>query len=343
MHLSTLWFLLDIVFWVGFLVLEGFDFGVGMLHSFVGRDDTERRILVNSIGPFWDGNEVWLIVAGAVIFAAFPSWYATMFSTLYLALVILLLALMARGVSFEYQRKVDDRRWRSAFRWSLTIGSALIPFLIGVALGDLLYGLPIDSGHNFTGSFVDLLRPYALWTGVTFVVMSLLMGTTYLALKTTGDLHDRVARLSGRVGWVAAVVVWGFVTWTHLGLGKGFLPNWTDVVAALAVIAAAWLASSKQEGWAFGAAAVGMAATVGSIFVELYPRVMVSSTNSAYSLTIANSSSPSYTLKVMTVIAVIAVPFILAYQAWSYHVFKARLSSPRVTVPPIPYNKEQMS
>ena len=336
MHLSTLWFLLDIVFWVGFLVLEGFDFGVGMLHSFVGRDDTERRILVNSIGPFWDGNEVWLIVAGAVIFAAFPSWYATMFSTLYLALVILLLALMARGVSFEYQRKVDDRRWRSAFRWSLTIGSALIPFLIGVALGDLLYGLPIDSEHNFTGSFVDLLRPYALWSGVTFVVMSLLMGTTYLALKTTGDLHDRVARLSGRVGWIAAVVVWGFVTWTHLGLGKGFLPNWTDVVAALAVIAAAWLASTNQEGWAFGAAAAGMAATVGSIFVELYPRVMVSSTNSAYSLTIANSSSPPYTLKVMTVIAVIAVPFILAYQAWSYHVFKGRLSSPRATVPKEP-------
>ena len=156
MHLSNLWYLIVALFWVGFFVLEGFDFGVGMLHSFVGKTDVERRIAVNSIGPFWDGNEVWLIVGGAAIFAAFPGWYATMFSTFYLALVVVLLALIVRGVSFEFQRKVDDPRWRAVWRWSLTIGSALIPLLLGTALGDLLHGLPIDKAHNYTGNF---LRP----------------------------------------------------------------------------------------------------------------------------------------------------------------------------------------
>jgi len=334
MRLSTLWFVIDAIFWVGFFVLEGFDLGVGMLHSFVGRNDMERRIAVNSIGPFWDGNEVWLIVAGAVIFAAFPGWYATMFSTFYLALVVLLLALMARGISFEYQRKVDDGRWYSSFRWALTIGSALIPLLLGVALGDLLHGLPIDSSHNYTGTFWGLLVPYGLYTGVTLVVMCLLMGATYLSLKTTGALHERVSTLSGRIGWVAFFVVWGFVSWTHIGLGEGFVPNPLEPVAVLAVFGAAWAASAKQEGWAFAAAAVGMAATVGSIFAELYPHVMVSTTNSAYTLTVANTTSPEYTLHVMTIVAVIFFPVVLLYQGWSYHVFKGRLSAPRVGAEP---------
>jgi len=329
MHLSTLWFVIDALFWVGFFVLEGFDFGVGVLHSFVAKDDTERRIAINSIGPVWDGNEVWLIVAGAVIFAAFPSWYATMFSTFYLALVVVLLALMVRGVAFEYQRKVDDPRWRAFFRWSLTIGSALIPLLVGVAFGDMLHGLPIDAAHNYTGNFFGLLTPYGLYTGVTMLVLTLLMGATYLSLKTVGDLHDRVVRLSGVIGWIAAVLVWGFVTWTHLGLGSGFVPNPLEVLAVLAVIASAWLANVKLEGWAFTAAAVGIASTLGSLVLELYPRVMVSTTSHAYNLTVANSASPSYTLRVMTVVAVIFFPVVLVYQGWTYHVFRGRLSAPR--------------
>ena len=194
--LGDFWFVIVAVFWVGFFVLEGFDFGVGMLHSFIGRTDVERRVLVNTIGPVWDGNEVWLIVAGAAIFAAFPGWYATLFSSLYLAVVILLAALMARGVSFEYQRKFDDPRWRSSWRWALTVGSALIPFLVGVALGDLLHGLPINSSHEFTGNFFDLLTPFGLWSGLTLLVLSLLMGATYLTLKTTGELHDRAQKAS---------------------------------------------------------------------------------------------------------------------------------------------------
>ncbi len=330
MTLGDLWFIVDVLFWVGFFVLEGFDFGVGMLHSFLGRNDTERRVLVNTIGPVWDGNEVWLIVAGAVIFAAFPGWYATMFSTFYLALVVLLLALMVRGLSFEYQRKFDDPRWRSTWRWGLTIGSALIPLLAGVALGDLLHGLPINSAHQYTGSFWGLLTPFGLWTGVTLMVLSLFMGATYLTLKTTGELHERAQQAAIVIGIASVVVTFGFMTWIHVGLGTGFVPKPIEALALMAVIAAAWLASAKAEGWAFVAAAVGIGGTVGSIFWELFPAVMISTTNSAYNLTVNNTASPPYTLKVMTVVAVIFFPIVLVYQAWGYHIFKKRLSVPRV-------------
>ena len=326
--LDNIWFIIVALFWVGFFVLEGFDFGVGMLHSFVGKTDVERRIAVNTIGPIWDGNEVWLIVAGAAIFAAFPSWYATMFSTFYLALVVVIVALILRGMSFEFHRKIDDPRWRSAWRWSLTIGSALIPLLLGTALGDLLHGLPIDSDHNYTGSFFGLLVPFGLFTGLTLMLLCLFLGATYLSLKTDGDLHDRVSGLSGRLGWLAAAVTFGWLTWSHLGLSVGFVPSPIDALALIAVVAAAWLAESRAEGWAFTAAAVAIGSVVGSIFFDLFPRVMVSSTNSAYDLTVANSASPSYTLKVMTVVAVVFFPVVLGYQAWSLWIFRARLRSP---------------
>jgi cytochrome d ubiquinol oxidase subunit II len=328
--LGDLWFIVDVLFWVGFFVLEGFDLGVGMLHSFLGRTDDERRVLVNTIGPVWDGNEVWLIVAGAVIFASFPGWYATMFSTFYLALVVLLLALIVRGVAFEYARKVDDPRWRAAWKWGLTVGSALIPLLVGVALGDLLHGLPIDAHHEYTGNFFDLLTPFGLWSGVTMLVLCLLMGATFLTLKTTGELHERIQRATVDIGVVAIVVTFGFMTWLHVGLSTGFVPKPLEALALMAVIAAAWLAWAKAEGWAFVAAAVGIGGTVGSIFQELFPRVMVSSTNAAYNLTVNNTASPSYTLKVMTVVAVVFFPVVLVYQAWGYHVFRKRLSVPRV-------------
>jgi len=328
--LGDLWFVIGAIFWAGFFVLEGFDFGVGMLHSFIGRNDLERRVIVNTIGPVWDGNEVWLIVAGAVIFAAFPGWYATMFSALYLALVVLLAALMARGVSFEYQRKFDDPRWRSSWRWALTIGSALVPLLLGVGLGDLLHGLPINSSHEFTGNFFDLLTPFGLWSGLTLLVLSLLMGATYLTLKTTGELHERAQKASAAIGAIAVVVTFGFMTWIHVGLSSGFVPKPIEALGLMAVIGAAWAAQAKAEGWAFTAAAIGIAGAVGALFSELYPRVMLSSTNSAYNLTIANSASPSYSLKVMTVVAVVVFPIVLIYQAWGYHVFRKRLAVPRV-------------
>ena len=336
MQLDNIWFVIVAIFWVGFFVLEGFDFGVGMLHSFVGRTDVERRIAVNSIGPIWDGNEVWLIVAGAAIFAAFPSWYATLFSTFYLALLIVLVALIGRGLSFEYQRKIDNPRWRATWRWSLTIGSALIPLLLGTALGDSLHGLPIDSAHNYTGSFWGLLVPFGLYTGLTLTVLSLFLGATYLTLKTDGALHDRCAGLAGRLGWLAALIAFGWLTWAHVGLSVGFVPNPIDALALIAIVAAAWLAESRSQGWAFTMAAIAIGSIVGSIFFELFPRLIVSSTNSSYNLTIANSVSPSYTLTVMTVVAAIFFPLVVAYQAWSLWVFRKRLISPPQPSPSTP-------
>jgi cytochrome bd ubiquinol oxidase subunit II len=335
-QLDNIWFVIVAIFWVGFFILEGFDFGVGMLHSFVGRNDLERRIAVNSIGPNWDGNEMWLVIAAAATFAAFPGWYATMFSTFYLVMLIVLVALIGRGVSFEFQRKTDNPRWRATWRWSLTLGSFLIPLALGTALGDLLHGLPIDSDHNYTGSFWGLLVPYGLYTGITLTVLSLFLGATFLTLKTDGQLHQRCARISGRLGWLAAAVAFGWLTWSHVGLSVGFVPNPIDALALIAVVAAAWLAESRAQGWAFTAAAIAIGSIVGSIFFDLFPRVMVSSTNTTYNLTIANSASPSYTLTVMTVVAAIAVPVVLAYQAWSFWVFRKRLTSPPIVATPPP-------
>ncbi len=329
----TFWYIVDAVFWVGFFVLEGFDFGVGMLHAVVGRTEREQRIAVNTIGPFWDGNEVWLIVAGAVIFAAFPQWYATMFSSFYLPLVLVLVALMGRGVAFEYRSKVHDERWTRAWRWSLTWGSALVPLLLGVALGDLLTGLPIDQAHQFTGDFVDLLRPYGIWTGATLLVLSLLSGSTFLALKTSGAVRRRAVALAPPVGWLASALVLGLVIWTQLQGSDRVVPSLLDGIAVLATMGAAWAASQEGEGWAFASASVAMGSVVALVFVSLHPHVMVSSTSPAYSLTVAGTASPHYTLEVMTVVAVVATPVVLAYQSWSYWVFRRRLTAPPESSP----------
>ena len=330
LHLNNLWFVIVAVFWVGFFFLEGFDFGVGMLHSFLGRTDGERRAIVNTIGPFWDGNEVWLVVAVAVIFSAFPAWYATMFSGFYLILFLTLIALMIRGVSFEYTRKSEDPTWRSAFRWTLTIGSLAIPFLLGMTLGDLLQGLPINSSHEYTGSFWNLLQPYGLYTGLTFVVTCLVLGVVFIVLKTEGPLHERAFRWAKVIGWVGFFVVWGFVTWSHVGLGRGFVPDVWEALAWLGALAVPVLIMGRLEGVPFICAGIAAAACVASIFGELYPNVMISSTSSANNLTITNAISPPYTLHVMSAVAAIMVPIILIYTAWGYHVYKQRLSTPRI-------------
>ena len=327
LHLHTLWFVLIAVLWVGFFVLEGFDFGVGMLHRLVGRTESEREVVVSTIGPWWDGNEVWLIVAGAGTFAAFPQWYATMFSALYLALVLVLVALMARGVSLEYTTKRAEPRWRERWRWALTVSSALIPLLLGIGLGDLLHGLPIDSGHEYTGSFWDLLTPYGIWTGLTLLGLCLLHGATFLKLRTTGVLRDRAQALGRPISWGATALVIGFVVWTRTFLGPD-VPDPVQALAVIAVVTAALLVGGEHDGWAFTASAIAIACCVGSIFIELYPNVMVSSTNSAYDLTVANSASGGYALKVMTIVAVVMLPVVLLYQGWSFHVFRGRLQGP---------------
>jgi cytochrome bd ubiquinol oxidase subunit II len=334
MGLQVFWFIVIAFFWTGFFILEGFDLGVGALHMVVGKTDIERRVAINSIGPFWDGNEVWLIVAGAATFAAFPLWYASMFSALYLAVMLVILALIIRGVSFEYRGKFMGTRWRTTWDWTLTIGSLLLPLLLGIALGDLLQGLPINSAGNYTGSFGDLFTGYGVWFGVTLLALSLAHGATYLNLKTTGIVQQRAHRLAGPLSWVAALFVLGFIIWTHLQSNRGVFPNPIQILAFLLVLGAAWAVRDDYHGWAFAATTAGMGATVIALFVTLYPDVMVSSTNSAYNLTVSNASSEHYSLLVMTIVALIFTPLVLAYQAWSYYVFRARVKGPGAEAPP---------
>jgi cytochrome bd ubiquinol oxidase subunit II len=328
MGLQIFWFIVVAFFWTGFFVLEGFDLGVGALHSVVGRTDIERRVAINTIGPYWDGNEVWLVVAGAAMFAAFPSWYASMFSALYLALMLVLLALIWRGVSFEYRGKSSSPRWRAVWDWSLTIGSGLLPVLLGIGLGDLLAGLPINQNGDFTGSFFDLLTPYGIWVGLTLLALTLAHGAMFLSLKTLGPVEERSTRLAGPLAWAAVPFVAGFGIWTHLQSGNGVIPGPAEVAAFLLVVGAAWAVREGHAGWGFAATTAAIATTVATMFVRLYPNVLVSSTNSTYNLTVKSTASSTYTLEVMTVIAVIFTPLVIGYQAWNYHVFRQRLQQP---------------
>jgi len=326
-HLVPFWFIVIAILWTGFFILEGFDFGVGMLHTAVGTDDASRRAAINTIGPLWDGNEVWLIVAGAAIFAAFPGWYATMFSGLYLAMVLLLAALIVRGVAFEYRGKRDGVRWRRTWDRLLTAGSVLAPLLIGIALGDLLHGLPINSNQDYTGSFWDLLPPYAVFTGITLVWVCLLHGATFLSLKTTGDMRQRAGMIARRVAPVTGAFVLGFVLLTHVTASTTFFLSPVDLLAVLAAIAAVWLVYDHRDGFAFAATTVTMAACIVSIFTGLYPNVMVSSTSKAYNLTVHNTASGPYSLKILTIVVIIFLPVVLAYQVWTYYIFRRRVSA----------------
>ena len=327
MDLPLIWFVIIAVFWTGFFVLEGFDFGVGALHTWVGRDEAGRRVAINSIGPLWDGNEVWLITAGAATFAAFPAWYATWFSALYLALVLVLLALIVRGVSFEFRGKHDSSRWRGTWTATLVAGSVLAPLLIGVGLGDLLAGLPIDSSGEFTGSFLDLLTPFGLLLGSTLLVLSLLHGSTFLAVKTDGEVRDRAIRAASGLRWAGAVLVVAAAAATWALGGRTVLAAVLGALSVLGVVASAMLVGRGRDGWSFVATAVTISATVAALFAGLYPNVLVSSTDPAYSLTVAGTASGQYALTVMTWVAVVLFPVVLAYQAWTAYVFRARISS----------------
>jgi cytochrome bd ubiquinol oxidase subunit II len=322
MTLVSFWFVVVVVFWTGFLVLEGFDFGVGMLHGVVGRDDRGRALALQTIGPLWDGNEVWLIVAAAGMFAAFPGWYATMFSGFYLAFLLVLVALIARGVSFEFGGRRDGPRWRRSWELATTGGSLLAPLLIGVALGNLLAGVPIGTDQEYAGTVADLLNGYALFCGVTVVLLCLLQGASFLALKTSGEVRDRARRVGRFLGPLTAATVAGFALWTQATAGRFTLPL---VVAVLAALAAAWQVGRGRDGVAFAATSLTMAAVVVSVFVALYPRVMVSSLGASSDLTVTNSASSPYALKVMTVAAAVLFPVVLAYQGWTYHVFRRRV------------------
>jgi cytochrome bd ubiquinol oxidase subunit II len=323
--LIPFWFIVITVLWLGFFVLEGFDFGVGMLHAGVGGGEAGRRAAINAIGPLWDGNEVWLIVAVAATFAAFPAWYATMMSGFYLVIVGVLVALIVRGVAFEYRGKRESARWRRTWDAAMTAGSLLAPFLLGLSLANLLHGVPLGPGHRFTGGLGSLFTGYAVFAGLTVTLVCVLHGATFLALKTAGQVRDRAGRIARLAGMPAALAVTAFAAWTHAASGTGVLLSPVELLAVLAALAAAWLAAERREGWAFTATTVTMAAIVLTVFTDLYPRVMVSSVSPGFSLTAPGTASGHYSLTVMTVVSVILLPFVLAYQSWTYYVFRRRL------------------
>jgi cytochrome d ubiquinol oxidase subunit II len=331
MDLNTLWFALIAVLFTGFFILEGFDYGVGILLPFLGKTDDERRMLINTIGPFWDANEVWLLAAGGAMFAAFPNWYATMFSGFYLALVIMLLALILRGVAFEFRSKDAHPRWRRLWDGALFLGSALPALLWGVAMGDLILGVPIDSTMNFAGNFFSLLSPLALLFGVTSFLGFSLLGAVFLCLRTSGDLAERAHRAASRL-WapttlIALVVlaIGYFVTGIFSRLGV--IPGIVLLAGGVGLLASGWLLRKRAHGWSFTMISLSVAFTLMTLFIGLYPRVMVSSLNEAWSLTIYNASSSPYTLRVMTIVTLTLLPFVLAYQAWSYWVFRKRIGA----------------
>ncbi len=324
MHLYDLWFVIIAVLWVGYFVLEGFDFGVGMLIRVLGRDEAERRVVLNTVGPLWDGNEVWLLVAGGATFAAFPDWYATLFSGFYLPLLLILLALIVRGVGFEYRGKRDDARWRRNWDLALLVGSAVPALLWGVAFANIVRGVPIGADKSYAGGFFTLLNPYALLGGLTTLSVFLLHGALFVSLKTRGQVHDRARRLAGRLFLLAVPVAAAFLLWT-LADHQSVQAAAAVVLAAGALVTALTFNAKERDGWAFGLSALAITATVASLFLALYPAVMPSSLNPAYSLTVSNAASSPYTLGVMSWVALLGTPLVLVYQGWSFWVFHQRL------------------
>lgn len=331
MGLQELWFVLIAVLYIGFFFLEGFDFGVGMLLPFLGKKDIERRTIINTIGPHWDGNEVWLITAGGATFAAFPRWYATMFSGFYPALFLLLIALIVRGVSFEFRSKLTSVRWRSFWDWAVAVASFLAAFLLGVAFANLAEGVPINANMQYTGNFWTLLNPYGLIGGFSNVAGFLLIGSIFLSLKTTGELEER-AHSAARKLWIPALVLILALLITtyiytdileHIGIDPGVVP----IASFVGLLLTGYFVYRKQNGWAFGMMAAHLSLTLVSCFMIMFPRVMISSTDPVFSLTITNASSSHYTLQVMSIVALIFVPIVLAYQFWTYRVFRKRLTA----------------
>jgi cytochrome d ubiquinol oxidase subunit II len=325
MDLAILWFGIVAFFFVGYFVLDGFDFGVGMALPFLGKDDVDRRVMINTIGPVWDLNETWVIVAGAALFAAFPEWYATLFSGFYLALLLILLALIVRGVSFEYRHQRPESRWKKWFDGMIIVGSAVPSLLWGVAFANIVQGVALDAGHNYTGTLFDLLNGYALLGGLTTLLLFFTHGVVFISLKTDGDIRERARRLAKKSGAAAIVVAAVFLLWTAMAhFSVVFV-----ILAALAAVAliASWFANARgAEGWSFGFMAGTIALAVVSLFAALFPDVMPSSPNPANTLTIANASSTDTTLTVMTWVAAISLPLILLYQGWTYWIFRKRVT-----------------
>ncbi|OZC32025.1 cytochrome d ubiquinol oxidase subunit II [Gordonia polyisoprenivorans] len=349
MSLENFWFIVVAVLFIGYFVLEGFDFGVGMLMPFLGAShtggdekvaadddaadpDKRRRALLNTIGPVWDGNEVWLLTAGGALFAAFGGWYATMFTAFYLPLFLILIGLITRVVAIEWRGKINDPRWRMWCDVGIGLGSWIPALLWGVAFANVVRGLPIDAAHQYTGGFFNLLNPYALLGGVTTLLAFLTHGAVFLGLKTSGVLQQDAMRYAKLLAIPTLVVAAAFLLWTQFAYGNGWtwIPVLIAAVAALVMVAATQV---QREGIAFLATSIAIAGTVATLFSVLFPNVLPSTIDSAYNLTVANTASSHYTLTVMTIAALIMTPIVIAYQGWTYWVFRKRISVGQIPAP----------
>ncbi|GFR38945.1 cytochrome D ubiquinol oxidase subunit II [Insulibacter thermoxylanivorax] len=331
MSLNDLWFLLIAVLFTGFFFLEGFDFGVGMATRTLAKGNLERRVLINTIGPFWDANEVWLITAAGAMFAAFPHWYSTLFSGYYLVLTFILLALIARGVAFEFRSKVDNPRWQNVWDIAIFIGSLFPPLLFGIMFTSMIKGVPIDHNMHMSAGFFDIINGYSVWGGITITGLCFLHGLIFISLRTTDDLRTRARTMATRWVPVQAVLLLVLVIWTAYATDL-FQARFTlsMIIVALGVVAVAltYAALRKgKEGLAFGMSGATIILMVASMFVGLFPNVMISTIDESFNLTVMNAASNPYTLKAMTIVAVCLLPFVLGYQIWSYYVFSKRVST----------------
>jgi cytochrome bd ubiquinol oxidase subunit II len=339
MDLNILWFILITILFIGFFFLEGFDYGVGMLLPFLGKNDAERRLIIRTIGPFWDGNEVWLLTAGGAMFAAFPNWYATLFSGFYLALALMLVALILRGVAFDFRNRDPRPGWRSFWDWMIFVGSFLPGLLWGVAISNVIEGVPIDANMNYVGGFWNLLNPYALLGGLAFVALFILHGAIFLTLQTEGDMLEKAHRAAQRAWLPATVLILLFVVvgyfttdvFVRLGIDPGVAP----LGAGAALISVIWFINARHNGWAFLMTSLTIVLSTLTVFLGLFPRVMISSLNPAWDLTIYTASSSPYTLTVMSWIALGFVPIVLIYQGWTYWVFRRRVVGHQLVAPEV--------
>ncbi len=331
MNYESIWFVLIAILFIGYFILEGFDFGVGILLPFVAKSDTERRMVINTIGPHWDGNEVWLITVGGAMFAAFPNWYATLFSGFYIALFLMLIALIIRGVAFEFRSKVGSIRWRNFWDWSIFVGSLIPAFLWGVAFTNFIRGVPIGENFRFVGNFWDLINVYSIMGGLVTLTGFIVQGAIFLSMKLETSFAERINRLAMKL-WIPNIIVLIlFVIETYfftdiidqLGVNPGVVP----IGAVLSLFAVGWFIKIQQNYWAFIMNSFAIIFSASTIFMILYPRVLISSIDPMYNLTIMNSASGEYTLKIMSIIALIFLPIVIGYQGWSYWIFRRRISS----------------
>ncbi|MFB7993491.1 cytochrome d ubiquinol oxidase subunit II [Streptomyces sp. NPDC056002] len=329
MELHDVWFVLIAVLWIGYFFLEGFDFGIGVLTKVLARGRTERRVLINTIGPVWDGNEVWLLTAGGATFAAFPDWYATLFSGFYLPLLMILVCLIVRGVAFEYRAKRPEEKWQTNWEHAIFWTSLIPAVLWGVAFGNIVRGVKIDAHKEFVGSFWDLLNPYAILGGLVTLTLFTFHGAVFASLKTVGDIRVRARKTALGLGLVAAAFALAFLIWTQADKGDGSSLI-AMIVTAAALVGALVAIKVGREGWSFALSGITIAAAVAMLFLTLFPNVMPSSLDPDWSLTVTNASSSPYTLKIMTWCAAVATPIVLLYQSWTYWVFRKRIGTQHI-------------